>query len=124
MSRVPRARSPQNLKIRSISVCPGFPPQKPQRKRGPKPDVENHQRVAALIRRYENDWILDDNLIRNLRGPGPTARARSQDLAVPSRRQVPYLEPRVQNYPTLVVKAIKDRLKAAGANAPGEAVGL
>lgn len=29
----------------------------------PRPDMENHQKVANLIRRYGQDWILDDNLM-------------------------------------------------------------
>jgi hypothetical protein len=33
-----------------------------RRLRGPRPDVKNDQKVASLIRRYGEDWILDDNL--------------------------------------------------------------
>lgn len=89
--------------------------QKPQRKRGPKPDVENHQRVAAIIRRYEGDWILDDNLIEicetldQQHVPIPkTWPSRTDGKSHTWSRAF-------QNYPTLVIKAIKDRCKAAQA---------
>ena len=39
------------------------PATKTQRKRGPRPDVANHTKVAALVRRYDDDWVLDENLI-------------------------------------------------------------
>jgi TraM recognition site of TraD and TraG/Helicase HerA, central domain len=89
--------------------------EKPKRKRGPKPDVENHQRVAALIRRYGDDWILDDNLVQICEAldqqhvPIPkTWSSRADGKSHTWSRAF-------QNYATLVVKAIKDRLKAAGA---------
>ena len=89
------------------------PPAKPQRKRGPRPDVENHQKVAAIIRRYEDDWILDDNLIEVCEAldqqqvpPPKTWASRSDGKAHTWSRGY-------QHYPALVIKAIKDRLKAA-----------
>ena len=87
--------------------------EKTQRKRGPKPDMENHLKVAALIRRYEDDWILDENLIEicealdQQRIPIPkTWPARSDGKSHTWSRAF-------HNYPRLVIKAIKDRLKAA-----------
>jgi hypothetical protein len=91
--------------------------QKPQRKRGPKPDVENHQKVAALIRRYGDDWILDDNLqdiceaLDSQHVPIPKTWPSRTDGKSHSWSRA------YQNYPTLVIKAIKDRCRAAeGAN--------
>lgn len=92
-------------------------PKKPQRKRGPKPDVENHQRVATIIRRNEDNWILDDNLIeirealdqRHVPIPKPWPSRADGKSHTWSRA--------FQNYPTLVIKAIKDRCKAAEAAA-------
>jgi hypothetical protein len=87
--------------------------QKPTRKRGPKPDLHNHLKVAALIRRYENDWILDENLseiceaLDQQKVPIPkTWPSRSDGKSHSWSRAF-------ENYPTLVIKAIKDRLKAA-----------
>ncbi len=91
--------------------------QKPQRKRGPKPDVESHLKVAALIRRYEEDWILDENLSEICEALGQqhvpipkTWPARADGKSHTWSRAL-------QNYPNLVVKAIKDRLKAAETHA-------
>jgi hypothetical protein len=90
-------------------------PAKPQRKRGPKPDIENHLKVAALIRRYEDDWILDENLteiceaLDQQRVPIPkTWPSRTDGKSHTWSRAL-------QNYPTLVIKAIRDRCKAAEA---------
>ena len=91
------------------------PPAKPQRKRGPRPDVENHRKVTAIVRRYEADWILDDNLIEICEAldqqhvPIPkTWPSRTDGKSHTWSRAF-------QNYPTLVIKAIKDRCKAAEA---------
>ena len=87
---------------------------KPQHRRGPKPDVENHQKVAALIRRYGEDWILDENLegicekLDEMNVPAPKTWATRNDGKSHTWSRG------FQNYPTLVVKAIKDRLKARG----------
>jgi hypothetical protein len=56
-----------SARIWPSSATPSTPPKKPERKRGPKPDVENHAKVAALVRRYDDDWILDDNLQESAR---------------------------------------------------------
>jgi hypothetical protein len=88
--------------------------QKAQRKRGPRPDVENHLKVAALVRRYDDDWMLDDNLIEicealdDQQVPVPKTWANHSDGKARSWSRG------FQNYPTLVIKAIKDRCKAAG----------
>jgi hypothetical protein len=89
---------------------------KPQRKRGPKPDTENHQRVAAIIRRYDDDWILDDNLLEICEA------LDAQHVPIPKKwpsrtdGKSHSWSRGLQNYPTLVIKAIKDRLKAAEAH--------
>jgi hypothetical protein len=71
--------------------------------------------VAALIRRYEDDWILDDNLVEICEAldqqhvPIPkTWPSRTDGKSHTWSRAF-------QNYPTLVIKAIKDRCKAAEA---------
>jgi hypothetical protein len=93
-------------------------PAKPQRKRGPRPDVENHQKVAAIIRRYEDDWILDDNLVEVCEAldqqqvPVPKTWASRADGKSHTWSRG------FQNYPTLVIKAIKDRCKAAEVASP------
>jgi hypothetical protein len=85
----------------------------PQRKRGPRPDVENHQKVAAIIRRYDDDWILDDNLTEICEAldqqhvPVPKTWASRADGKSHTWSRG------LQNYSGLVIKAIKDRLKAA-----------
>ncbi len=91
--------------------------QKPQRKRGPKPDLDNHLKVAALVRRYGDDWILDDNLLEICE--------RLDEQRIPIPRTWPSRKDGrshtwtrgFHNYPNLVIKAIKDRLKAADAHA-------
>lgn len=89
-------------------------PQAIARKRGPKPDVENHNKVSLIVRDYGERWTSDDNLMEiciKLDEQGvpipktwPTrtdAKSRSWNRAF-------------LNYPHLVVKAIKDRCKAMG----------
>ena len=91
--------------------------QKPQRKRGPKPDLDNHLKVAALIRRYGDDWILDDNLLE--------ISEKLDELGIPVPKTWPSRKDGrshtwtrgFHNYPNLVIKAIKDRLKAVAAHA-------
>ncbi len=90
-------------------------PTKPtQRKRGPKPDADNHNKVATIIRRYEGDWVLDENLqaiceALDAQGvPIPKTWPTRSDGKSHSWSRA------FTNYPHLVVKAIKDRCKAAG----------
>jgi DNA segregation ATPase FtsK/SpoIIIE-like protein len=89
------------------------PATKTQRKRGPRPDVANHTKVAALVRRYDDDWVLDENLIEicealdQQRVPIPKTWPSRKDGKSHTWSRA------VQNYPALVVKAIKDRCKAA-----------
>jgi hypothetical protein len=89
------------------------PAPKPQRKRGPRPDIENHQKVATIIRRYEDDWILDENLaeiceaLDHQKVPIPKTWPSRRDAKSHTWSRA------FQNYPTLVIKAIKDRCKAA-----------
>jgi len=91
---------------------PAVPPSA-ARKRGPKPDHDNHAKVAALISAHGVAWTADDNLadicdeLDRLGVPvpktwamRPEGRARSWNRG----RQI---------YAHLVIKAIKDRCKAA-----------
>ena len=89
-----------------------IPPAAP-RKRGPKPDRENHLKVATLIRSYGENWTTDDNLVEicdeldRQSVPVPkTWLMRREGLARSWTRGR-------QNYPHLVIKAIKDRCRAA-----------
>ncbi len=97
-------------------------PQKAQRKRGPRPDIENQEKVAALIRRYDDDWILDDNLsevceaLDQQQIPVPKTWAKRSEGHARSWSRA------LQLYPALVIKAIKDRCKAATNNRRTSAV--
>jgi hypothetical protein len=87
------------------------------RKRGPKPDRENHSKVAALIRGFGESWTTDDNLaeicdeLDRQKIPVPkTWLARAEGPARSWNRGR-------KNCPHLVIKAIKDRCKAAAGDA-------
>ena len=86
---------------------------KPQRKRGPKPDLENHQKVATLIRRYEDDWILDEILQEICEALDEQHVPIPKKWPTRSDGKSHTWSRAFQNYPTLVIKAIKDRCKAA-----------
>ena len=83
------------------------------RKRGPKPDVANHEKVARIVSAYGEDWTSDDNVAElcdelDRQGvPVPKTWATRRDGTARSWNRAR------QNYPHLVVKAIKDRCKAA-----------
>jgi hypothetical protein len=108
-------RAPRSMEApaaETITVEAAVPPAA-SRKRGPKPDRENHARVAALIRSYGAEWTADDNLVEIC------DELDRQGVPVPKtwlmRREGParsWSRGR-QNYPHLVIKAIKDRCKAA-----------
>jgi hypothetical protein len=102
-----------NSKIWQTSGNSSSDSRKTERKRGPKPDLENHQKVASLVRRYEDDWILDENLeqicemLDQLQIPIPKTWPTRIDGKSHSWSRA------FENYPHLVVKAIKDRCRAA-----------
>ena len=89
------------------------------RKRGPKPDVENHAKVVSIVGSYGEPWTLDENL-REICD-------RLDQQAVPIPKTWPMRADgksrswsrALENYPHLVVKAIKDRCKMAHAQATG-----
>jgi hypothetical protein len=87
-------------------------PQALPRKRGPKPDTENHSQVANVIRNYGETWTADDNLIEICeeldRRKVPVPKTWLMRKEGPARS---WSRGR-QNYPHLVIKAIKDRCKA------------
>ena len=87
------------------------------RKRGPKPDRENYAKVAALIRSYGENWTTDDNLVEicdELDRQGvPVPKTWLMRKEGPARS---WSRGR-QNYAHLVIKAIKDRCKAASSGA-------
>src|ERR1017187_7143004 len=88
-------------------------PPSASRKRGPKPDRENYAKVAALIRGYGENWTTDENLVeicdeldrQGVPVPKTWLMRREGSARSWSRGR--------QNYPHLVIKAIKDRCKAA-----------
>lgn len=90
-----------------------------ERKRGPKPDQENHAKVARVIAAYGATWTSDDNLLEicdefdRQQIPVPKTWATRSDGQARSWCRA------YQHYPHLVVKAIKDRLKAAQPNGNG-----
>jgi hypothetical protein len=97
---------------KSVAAVRSSPEKKTERKRGPRPDTENHAKVTALIRRYQDDWVLDDNLsdiCEMLDQQGVPIPKTWPTRNPPSRSWTRAFA----NYPALVVKAIKDRLKAA-----------
>lgn len=94
----------------------GDMPPAAHRKRGPKPDRENQAKVATLIRNYGENWTTDDNLVEicdeldRQQVPPPKTwlmRAEGRARSWGRARQI---------YPRLVIKAIKDRSKAASAS--------
>ena len=85
----------------------------PTRKRGPKPDVESHAKVARTVAAYGDTWMLDENLAelcdeldrQGVPVPKTWATRRDGQARSWSRGR--------EHYPGLVVKAIKDHCKAA-----------
>ena len=83
------------------------------RKRGPKADIENHEKVVLIVRAFGEAWTSDENLLEiceeldRQEVPVPkTWATRSDGVARTWSRGR-------HHYQHLVVKAIKDRLKAA-----------
>jgi hypothetical protein len=87
-----------------------------RRKRGPKPDMQNHNKVAEVISGYREAWAHDENLsevceqLDSAGVPIPKTWPRRTDGK--SRSWARALE----HYPYLVVKAIKDRCRMARRN--------
>jgi len=107
-------RAPRITETPAVGLATGTAlPPTAARKRGPKPDRENHARVAALIRAYGEQWTSDDNLVEICeeldRQKVPMPKTWLMRKEGPARS---WSRGR-QNYPHLVIKAIKDRCKAA-----------
>lgn len=86
-----------------------------QRKRGPKADLENHAKVAKIIRSYGDTWTADENL------SDICESLDREEIPIPKTwptRTPPSRSWRraLTNDATLVIKAIKDRCKGASAN--------
>jgi hypothetical protein len=83
------------------------------RKRGPKADVESHEKVVRIVSAYGSSWTSDDSLAElcdelDQQGvPVPKTWATRRDGQARSWSRAR------QHYPGLVIKAIKDRCKAA-----------
>ena len=83
------------------------------RKRGPKADTENHEKVVLIVRAFGEAWTSDDSLLEiceeldRQEVPAPkTWATRTDGIARTWSRGR-------HHYQHLVIKAIKDRLKAA-----------
>ena len=85
------------------------------RKRGPKPDVESHDKVVRILSAYGENWTTDASLqelcseLDEQGVPVPKTWATRRDGSARSWNRAR------QYYPHLVIKAIKDRCKAAQA---------
>jgi hypothetical protein len=88
------------------------------RKRGPRPDVESHRKVLRIVSAYGDTWTSDDNLaelcdeLDREAIPVPKTWATRRDGQARSWSRAR------QHYPDLVIKAIKDRCKAAQQDDP------
>ncbi len=84
-------------------------------RRGPKPDTTNHTKVAAIVGGFGINWTEDDNLLE-ICGQ-LDAQAVPIPKTWPDRRDGTSRSWRrgFENYRHLVIKAIKDRVKAAQA---------
>jgi len=83
------------------------------RKRGPKPDKHNHELIASVIRSFGDNWTSDEKLeelcaeLDRLSVPVPKTWANRNDGKCRSWNRA------LEHYPRLIIKAIRDRLKAA-----------
>ena len=84
------------------------------RKRGPKPDTENQEKVVNIVKAYGEAWTADENLfdicdeLDRQAVPVPKTWATRSDGVAHTWSRARH------HYQHLVIKAIKDRLKAAG----------
>jgi len=91
----------------------GVPPAPIPKRRGPRPDTANHEKVARIVTAYGENWTSDDTLVElcdelDREGvPVPKTWATRTDGKARSWNRAR------QHYPPLVVKAIRDRCKAA-----------
>ena len=97
--------------------CPGGTredtPKRSYGKRGPQTDMENHLKTAKIVAKFGPDWMTEDNLREVCQ------ELDQQGVPIPKGwptrsdgRSRSWCRGR-ENYRNLVVKAIKDRLKAA-----------
>jgi len=83
------------------------------RKRGPKPDVDNHRKVQEIVEGFGEKWTNDEalaeiaDLLDKAHVPVPKKWAFRRDGKSRSRQRA------LEHYPGLVIKTIKDRLDAA-----------
>jgi hypothetical protein len=83
-------------------------------RRGPKPKMEYHRAVAAIVNPYGDDWQTQDNLEKIAaelgRDEAKTPIPKAWTTRKPAARR---WERAVQNFPELVVKTISYSLKMA-----------
>ena len=82
------------------------------RKRGPKPDTESQEKVVHIVKAYGETWTADENLLEicdeldRQAVPVPKTWATRRDGVAHTWSRARH------HYQHLVIKAIKDRLKA------------
>ena len=113
--RIDISRSPsESMPIWTRAEVPESTLKPQERKRGPKADTENHEKVARIIKPYGEAWTSDDNLLEicdeldKQQVPVPKTWASRKDGVARTWSRG------LHHYQHLVIKAIKDRLKAAG----------
>ena len=88
------------------------------RKRGPKADTENHEKVVRIIRAFGENWTADENLLEiceeldRQQVPAPKTWATRKDGVARTWSRG------LHHYQHLVIKSIKDRLKATTGSGP------
>ena len=96
-----------------VSQQQTIPLQALPRKRGPKSDSENHDKVVSIVGAFGEAWTTDDNLMElceeldRQKVPVPKTWATRSDGTAHTWTRGRH------HYQHLVIKAIKDRLKAA-----------
>jgi len=90
------------------------------RKRGPKADTENHEKVVRIVGAYGETWTTDDNLLEICEELDKQEVPVSKTWATRSDGVARTWSRGRHHYQHLVIKAIKDRISAAEkANQPG-----
>ena len=65
-----------------------------ERKRGPKADTENHEKVVLIVRAFGEAWTSDDSLLEICEELDRQEVPAPKTWATPDRRHRPHVEPR------------------------------
>ena len=87
------------------------------RKRGPKADSYNHDKVVSIVQAFGEAWTTDDNLMERCEELDRQKVPVSKTWATRSDGVAHTWTRGRHHYHHLVIKAIKDRLKAASGEA-------